>query len=183
MMTIHEIPWIDQKTFQASASSFVSSRRNSSLSPCEILRWDSLLTVDSRLRVGSWNSQFLPDNFAEPSAIGDTNCSSLLVIRTSFAFSFLGYVSDASNFSTSISAVSFFFFPNSPAIKAYPRKILRNNCCANWWIRALSLSLSRSFGRYPINASNGITGPLNDSPNLRSFWDFPPARKSWTFWR
>ena len=102
-------PWIDQKAFRASASPFVSSSWNSSLSPWDYPLRFSLLTVDSRLRVGSWNSQFLPDNFAESSAIRDTNSSSLWVIRTSFAFSLLGKVSDASNFSnSSISAVSIF---------------------------------------------------------------------------
>ena len=50
----------------------------------------------------------------------------------------------------------------------------------NWWIIALSLS---EFGRYSTSASNGIIGPLNDSPNLRSCWYFPFARRSWTFRR
>ena len=91
-------PWIDQNYFRSSASSSYSSGRNTSLSP-----WDSplrffLLTVDSRLRVGSWNLKYLPDNFAEPTATGKTNSASFWIIRTSFAFSLLGYVSDASNF-------------------------------------------------------------------------------------
>ena len=175
-------PWIDQKSFRASASPFVSSGWNSSLSPWDSPLRFSLLTVGSRLRVGSWNSQFLPDNFAEPSAIGDTNCSSLWVIRTSFAFSLLGYVSDASNFSnSSISAVSFCSSQIHPRSKhILERFFVIIALQIDEFVLCLSLGV---LGDIQSNASNNITGPLNDSPNLRSFWDFPSARKSWTFCR
>ena len=51
----------------------------------------SLFTVYSRLRVGSWNSQSLPGNFAEPSATRNIYSTSLRVIQTSFAISLLGF--------------------------------------------------------------------------------------------
>ena len=50
----------------------------------------------------------------------------------------------------------------------------------NWWVLALSLS---ECGRYSTCAPNGIIGPLNNSPNLRSYGVFPSARRSWTFRR
>ena len=62
--------WMVQKSLWLPSSSSVSSSRNSSLSP-----WDSLSLrwIDSRLRAGSWNSQSLPDNFAESSTTRNTN--------------------------------------------------------------------------------------------------------------
>ena len=83
----------------------------------EILRWDSLLTVDCRLKVGSWNSYPLPVNFAESSATGNVNSLFFCDIMTSFAFSRLGYVSDASN------------FPNQS--ECLPSKFLRNQSIAD----------------------------------------------------
>ena len=66
-------------------------------------------------------------NFAEASATRNTNFPSFWVIKTSFAFSLLGYIADASNFSnSSISAVRMSHFQIHPAIKAYPRKIPGN---------------------------------------------------------
>ena len=70
----------------------------------------SLLTEDSRLRVGSWNSKFFPDNFAEPFATQNTNSSSLRVVKTSFVFSlqnfFLMHLFLASSITFSIFSIS-----------------------------------------------------------------------------
>ena len=73
----------------------------------EFLRWDSLsLRYSVASEWGPWNSQSLPDNSAESSAFRNTNSPSHWVIKTSFVFSLLGYMSDASNFSnSSISAI------------------------------------------------------------------------------
>ena len=49
-------PWTDQKSSRSSASSSYSSGRNSSLSPWDSPLRFSLLTVDSRLTRGWWNS-------------------------------------------------------------------------------------------------------------------------------
>ena len=68
---------------------FCFFRLKDSLSPWDSPLRFSLLTVVSRLRVGSWNSWSLPDNFAETPATRNTNSSYLWVIRTSFAFSLL----------------------------------------------------------------------------------------------
>ena len=112
-----------QKSWLIPSSSFVSSSWNSSLSPSDSPLRSSLLTVDSCLGVGSWNSWSLPDNFAEPSATGK-NSPSFWIIKTSFAFSLLGYVSDASNFSnSSISAIRISSSQVPPANKACPRRI------------------------------------------------------------
>ena len=101
--------------------------------------------MDSRLRVGSWNSQSLLDNFAEPCATWNANSPFFEVIRTSFALSLLGYISDASNFPNFwISAIRISSSQILSAIKAYPRKILGNTFFPNWWILALCLS---EFGR------------------------------------
>ena len=133
-----------QNYARSSASSSCSSGRNYLLSPWDSLLRFSLLTVDSRLRVGSWNSLSFPENFADPSATGKINCPSFGVFRSSFAFSLLGYVSDASNFS------------NSSISK----------------IRVSSYQIPHREQGMPWN-----------SPNLRSFWDFPFARSSWSFRR
>ena len=59
----------------------------------EILRWDfSLLTVNSSLTVGSWNSQSLPDKFAEPSATGKTNSPYFLGYQDFFRIQSSGIV-------------------------------------------------------------------------------------------
>ena len=73
--------------------------------------------------MGSSNSLSLPDNFAEPSATRNTKSPSFGVIRTSFAFSLLGYISDASYFSnSSISAIRISSSQIPPANRACPRK-------------------------------------------------------------
>ena len=77
----------------------------------EILRWDSLSlrsTAAKEWILGICSSSLLI--FAEPSATGKMNSPFFWDIRTSFVFSRLGYISDASNFSNSSSI--------SPAIKA-----------------------------------------------------------------
>ena len=114
----------DRKSFRAPVSSSDSSAQNSSLSPWDSTLIVSLLTVDSRVRVGSLNSLSFSDNFAEPSTTRDTNSSSFLVIGTFFAFSLLGCVSDASNFSnSSFSAIRISSSQIPPANKACSRKI------------------------------------------------------------
>ena len=64
-------PWIDQKSVRASASSVVSVGWDSSTSSWSSELKSPLLTVSSRLWVGSRNSLSLPDNFAAPSATGN----------------------------------------------------------------------------------------------------------------
>ena len=82
-----------QNSLLIPSSSFVSSGWNSSLSPWDSPLRFSLLSVDSRVRVGSGNSYSLPDIFAEPSATRNINYPSFLgVIKTSFAFSLSGYI-------------------------------------------------------------------------------------------
>ena len=57
---------------------------------------------------------------------GNTNSPSLWILRTSFAFSLLGFFSDACNFSNStISAVRISSSPILPSNKACPGKILK----------------------------------------------------------
>ena len=122
MMTIHEVSLNGPKVFPIRHLLILQVetlpyRR-------EILRWDSLRSRWIPVSEGSWNSYSLPDNFAEPSATGNTNSPSFGVIRTSFAFSLLGYVSDASNFSnSSISEVRISSSQIPPANKACPRRI------------------------------------------------------------
>ena len=95
--------------------------------PCrrEILRWDSLSLrwTPASERVLGIRSLFLVilQNHL-PQEI--TSSPSFWVIKTSFAFSLLGYISDASNFfNSSTSAVEISSSQILPANKACPRKI------------------------------------------------------------
>ena len=130
-------PWIDQKSAPASASSSWDSPDSSWSS----LLKSSLLTVGSRVRVGSRKSLSLPDNFAVPSAAGNMNSSPFCVIKTSFALILRGWISDASKFAkSSKSAIRIFPFQIPPAISSKPRKIPGKTVFPNWWSLDWSLA-------------------------------------------
>ena len=116
--------------------------------------------------------------FAEPSATRNTNSASLWVIRTSFAFSLLKYISMTPNFpilQTSVIRIS--SLQDLSAKKAWPIKSL---VVIFFQLDQFMLRFSRGFGRYPTNAPNRTIGPLSDSPDLSSYQDFPFARRFWT---
>ena len=75
VMTIDEVTLNRPKMPRASASSVVSAGWDSPGSTCSSLLKSCLLTVGSRLRVGTRNSWSLPDNFAGPAANGIVNSS------------------------------------------------------------------------------------------------------------
>ena len=141
-------PWIDQKSFRASASSFVSSVWNSSLSPWGSPLRFSLFTVDSP--VSEWvlwiRSLFLIMLLNHlPHEIRSLHL--FWVIRTSFTFSLLEYASDASNF--------FQFFNLKPSPQIPPA----NNACPR---RIPQICVHSEFSRLPgglghLTGSNSIS--------------------------
>ena len=110
-----------QNSFLIPSSSVVSSGWNSSLSPWDSPLRFSLLSVDSRVRVGSGNSYSLPDIFAEPSATRNINYPSFfLVLSRLLSHSvFRDIFSDASHFFQffNLSNQNIFFPKFSPRTK------------------------------------------------------------------
>ena len=144
-------PWVDQKSFRASASSPDSWGRNSSLSP-----WDSPLRCSL---YGGFPSQsgfwaFVVSsltNFAEPSATRNTNSPSFWVIKTSFAFSLLGSFSDASSFfNSSILSIQKIFFPKShPRTKHVPEGFTKSSFILRFPVCKEVLDISQDCNSIP----------------------------------
>ena len=121
-------PSIDQKSFQASTSSFVSVGWDLSECPWSSSLRSSLLSVCSRLRVGSRNSWSLPDNFTVPSANGNIECSLLCGVITAFAFTLRAWISDASKIFQLLNVCNHnISFPNSPCDQYISEEYSRYN--------------------------------------------------------
>ena len=140
-----------QNSLLIPSSSFVSSGWNSSLSPWDSPLRFSLLSVDSRVRVGSGNSYSLPDIFAEPSATRNINYPSFLgVIKTSFAFSLSGYI---------FWCVSLFPILQSQQSEYILPKILTAN-------KACPRRIHQIFVHFDISRLPGGLGHLADSNSI-----------------
>ena len=159
-------PWIDQKSFRASASSFVSVGWNPSGSPWISTLRSSLPTSCSCLRVCSRNSWSLPDNSAAPSAAGKIQIFASLLRQYFFRLEFFEdkfplrpYFPILKMSATKISP-----FQVHAAINAYPRTIPSNTFWPKWW----SLDWSRAeIGWYFTNY--WTLQCFSASPFMRSF--------------
>ena len=117
---------MDQKSFRATLRHFLILQVETLPYRREILHSDSLSL--RWIPVSEWvlgiRSLSLSDNFAGPSATRYANSPSFWDITTSFAFSLLGDVSDASNFSNfSTSAIRISSSQIPSANKACPGRI------------------------------------------------------------
>ena len=171
-----------RKSLRASASSFVSSSgwdlsEFSWKSPLK----SSLLTSWSRVGVDFLSPWSLPDNFTVPSAIGNMIFHLFLDVNTSFVLSLRAWISDASNFpSSSVSATKMSPFQIPPRSRHIGRTFLIK--LSHQIGGAMTGLVQKSNDVQPLHP-NGMTGPLNGSPNRLSQCVFPSAWRSWTFRR
>ena len=117
--------------------------------------------------------RFSAHNFAVPSAIGNVNFHLFLDINNSSAMSLRAWISDASTFpSSSMSATKISHFQILTATNAHPKNIPGKTFLPTW---SNLLQISDD-----IQPPNGITRPLNGSPNRLSQGVFPSVERSWT---
>ena len=168
-------PSVDQKSFQASASSFVSVGWDLSEMPWSSSLRSSLLTSCSRLRVGSRSPWSLPNNLAVPSAVGNIKVSPLLCDVNSLR----RWISDVSRFS--ICSIS--------AIIMCPFQILRReqrifeDSWQNFLTKLVEPWLVSGRNRMRFNhcfkRNHWVLEWFSESPFKRGF--FPSARRSGHF--